>query len=202
MIRRVVRAASGIPALFDALRWILEGGFRGHHSVFQRELFDANLVTLDIGCGTGQWTHRFAPDRYLGLDITAEYLIAARRRHPGHTFVLADGRCLPIQSHSIGRILVSGVLHHLDDDTATQVLRECVRVLEPGGMLVVWEDIPTSPWTNPVGHLAHRLDNGDFIRTPGEYQSLLVEFCDLQSTRTFRSGFMDYAVFLCQPRTR
>lgn len=201
MIRRAVQAMSAVPAVFDFLRWILEGGFRGHESVFQNELRDDSGTTLDLGCGTGQWSGRFAASEYVGVDIVPDYLSAARGKHPEHTFLLADGRSLPLKTESIKRVLISGVLHHLDDLTAADVLAECVRVLAPTGTLVVWEDIPTSPWTNPVGHLAHRLDNGDFIRPPDEYRRLLSADCHVASERTFRSGFMDYAVFVCAKPT-
>lgn len=198
MIRRAVQAMSAVPAIFDFLRWILEGGFRGHESVFQNELQDESGTTLDLGCGTGQWSGRFSDSEYVGVDIVPEYVSAAHRKHPEHTFLLADGRSLPLKTETIGRVLISGVLHHLDDRSATDVLAECVRVLEPMGTLVVWEDISTSPWTNPIGQMAHRLDNGDFIRRPDEYRSLLAANCRIVTERTFRSGFMDYVVFACE----
>lgn len=198
MIRAMVRRLSETPLVFDALRWILEGGFIGHRSIFESELAERSGLALDLGCGTGQWSSRFASDKYLGVDLVPEYLIAAKRKHPSHEYILADGCRLPLSDQSVSLILISGVLHHLDETIARHVLLECSRVLRNDGRLVVWEDVPVPVWRNPIGHLAHCLDNGSFIREADQYVRLLEHRFKIRSTRKLRSGFMNYVVFDCR----
>lgn len=202
MIRTLIRRLSEIPSVFDALRWILEGGFFGHRSIFDKELAQQGGLVLDLGCGTGQWSTRFACDRYIGIDVVPEYLIAAKVKHPQHEFVLADGRLLPLSDRSVSQIMISGVLHHLSDEAAHDVLLECSRVLRHDGRLIIWEDVPVSVWRNPIGHLAHCLDNGSFIREADEYADLLRRCFEVHSSRKLRSGFMNYVAFDCRLATK
>ncbi len=95
--------------------------------------------------------------------------------------------------------MISGVLHHLDDELANRVLAEAARVVRPGGTVVIWEDIP-APWWNLVGHLIHRLDLGNHIRTPDSYARLIRNHLDIIETSPFRSGAMDYQLFRARTR--
>ncbi|MBN1510467.1 MAG: class I SAM-dependent methyltransferase, partial [Phycisphaerae bacterium] len=48
-----------------------------------RPFIDGGRV-LDMGCGTGSLADIVAPQQYLGVDIDAESVRLARRRHPDH----------------------------------------------------------------------------------------------------------------------
>lgn len=204
---RVVRWLASIPTVFDGLRWILEGGYHGHETVFQQELnpvatASSSAGILDLGCGTGLHAARFCSEQYHGIDLSDAYIKAARRKHPTYSFECADARKLPFADGHFHTVLISGVLHHLNDNDALSVLKEAARVLSPDGRVVIWEDIPTvGPW-NFVGALIHRLDQGQWIRTPASYRQLIDQSFAIHNERCFRSGFMDYAVFRASPRTK
>lgn len=207
-MRSLVNLLAGIPAVFDLLRWILEGGFSGHQSVFNNELsftqdrqaVGTDGVILDLGCGTGQHAEQFDEVRYLGLDLSATYLAAAKANHPRRLWCQADATQLPFRTQSIHTIMICGLLHHLDDATVSRTLSEASRVLADGGCLVVWEDVPTEKLWNLPGMLAHRFDLGNYIRPGNGYRALLEQSFQVVSERKMRSGFMDYAVFVCKPR--
>ncbi|MFO0980001.1 MAG: class I SAM-dependent methyltransferase [Planctomycetaceae bacterium] len=191
---------ASMPTVFDGLRWILEGGYRGHKSVLKGELRDTLSAStqnrvLDLGCGTGIHAPHFSPGRYQGVDVSASYIQAARRKFAGYQFDLADARTLKFEDGSFQTVLISGVLHHLNDEDATAVLSEAARMLSNGGVAVIWEDIPCRSAWNIVGSLIHRLDQGKWIRTPSRYRELLAPWFHLESERSFRSGVMDYVVF-------
>lgn len=197
MIRALVRRLAALPSVFDLLRWMLEGGYRGHTKLLRERLPSGAGRVLDCGCGTGIYAAHFDPAEYVGVDISATYVSAARHKFHGHSFQVADATQLPFESGVFERAFASGVLHHLDDDTAIQVLSELDRVLTANGLLVVWEDIPAKRWWNLVGKLIHRLDMGEFIRRSDEYRDLLKLRFDIQEASWMRSGFMDYAVYCC-----
>lgn len=199
MIRWMVRKLAQQPAAFDGLRWMLEGGYAGHQSVFHQELSGRIDRILDLGCGTGICSRFFATDAYVGADCSSEYLRAAARKYPEYQFILADAAQLPFTDASIPVCMISGVLHHLPDETVHRALSEVSRVLQPEGRLVIWEDIP-SAWWNLPGHIIHALDAGRHIRTPEEYRQLLAQHLEIASNRRIRSGIMDYVVFSCTNR--
>lgn len=193
-----VRRLASVPGLFDALRWTLEGGYRGHHRVVQRFLSQGGR-TLDLGCGTGIYSRFFTPDRYCGVDISPAYIAAAKAKFPTHRFEVQDATATSFSTAGFDACMISGVLHHLDDELAAQVLSEVSRVVKPGGVVVIWEDIPAA-WWNLVGHAIHRLDLGSHIRTPQGYRELIQGTLDVTHSESMRSGAMDYQVFIATPR--
>jgi ubiquinone/menaquinone biosynthesis C-methylase UbiE len=195
-----VEALASSPRVFDALRWLLEGGYAGHHAVIARELRTATGPALDIGCGTGVFAGRFDPVDYLGIDICPAYIQAAQRKHPGHRFAVMDARRLELPDRSQSRAFISGMLHHLSDDDVAAVLKEILRVLRPSGRLVIWEDVPTRSRGNLIGRAIHSLDLGDRIRPPAGYRALIEPWFVIEAESAMHSGCMDYVVFRCVPR--
>jgi SAM-dependent methyltransferase len=199
MQRSLVRRLADVPRLFDALRWILEGGYRGHHHVIQEHLLGAGR-TLDLGCGTGIHAGFFPPDAYVGADINPTYIQAAQSRFPAHRFVVQDVTLASFEDAEFDACMICGVLHHLDDQEAGRLLQRAARAVRAGGKVVIWEDIPASRW-NVVGNVIHSLDLGRHIRTPEGYRSLLEKHLTIDHSAAMRSGAMDYQVFVGVPRT-
>jgi SAM-dependent methyltransferase len=198
MLRRCVNLLATQPPLLHAARWILEGGFHGHHSVFKNELHHCPEPVLDVGCGSGTHAVHWQPDCYCGIDVDLKSLAAARRKFPQHHFAQADASHLPFPAQSFGTVMICGVLHHLPDHTVLQVLQECRRVVQPQGRWVIWEDIPIQHPLNLPGAIVHCLDQGQFIRPINRLLQLLQTATNDISYRCLRSGCMDYAVFRLQ----
>lgn len=199
MLRPLVNALARQPPIFDALRYLLEGGFREHHRLLQQYLPAGTGRVLDIGCGTGIYAAHFAPADYLGIDVSADYVQAAARRCPDHRFVVMNACHMQLPDQPFAAAFISGVLHHLSDSEATALLQGAARVVRHGGRLLIWEDIPAQ-WWNPVGQVAHALDLGSHIRRPGQYRQLIEANAQILESHTLRSGFMDYVVFVCSIR--
>ena len=100
---------------------------------------------LDVGCGTGTLAvaaARAAPGvTVTGLDADASILTRARRRAAasGLEIRFDEGRstALPYADASFDVVLSTLFFHHLPDDGKRQTAAEIVRVLRPGGRLVV-----------------------------------------------------------------
>jgi SAM-dependent methyltransferase len=92
-----------------------------------------SLPVLDLGCGKGNYLRQFGPGS-VGIDVSTPNLEHCRRL--GLRIMSADlNRELPFPSGSFPAILCSHVLEHVD--APINLLRECRRVLQPGGLLVL-----------------------------------------------------------------
>ena len=91
---------------------------------------------LENGCGVGMYVERLAPfgGKIFGLEYDFERAAEAGARSPG--IVNAAGERLPYPDASFDLILSHEVLEHVADDA--QAVREMVRVIRPGGRIVIF----------------------------------------------------------------
>jgi SAM-dependent methyltransferase len=104
-----------------------------------REILDGLSVgvALDAACGTGRHAEYLASlgHAVIGVDSSPEMLEHARAKVPGGKFHEADLHELPLEDDSVDLIVCAIALTHVPE--LTPVLEEFVRVLRPGGHLVI-----------------------------------------------------------------
>ena len=139
---------------------------------------------LDIGCGTGVLLEMLAsryPEAVLaGIDPVRGMLTVARERLENNVFLQqAWAEALPFREESFAVVVSCNMFHYIR--TPEQALRETLRVLSPGGTLIVtdWCD---DYFTCKICDLFLRAFNQAHFRTYGER-----ECCDLLAS----SGFKD-----------
>lgn len=113
---------------------------------------------LDAGCGGGGMPLSFAEEaRYVaGIDIVDRFRdagtrLAAERAFANLSFAQADGQSLPFRTATFDAVLSHAVIEHVAD--ASRYLRECSRVLKPGG----WMYLSTAPYLSFAGAHLPRL---------------------------------------------
>lgn len=95
---------------------------------------------LDVGCGNGFIAHHLTAllgTKVVGLDV-------AQTTDAQIEYLCYEGGRFPLPDHSFDAVLLCYVLHHTQDLRA--VLIEVRRVLRAGGLIVVYEDIPSGIW--------------------------------------------------------
>jgi ubiquinone/menaquinone biosynthesis C-methylase UbiE len=128
--------------------WLLENRWRRHYRGPERvaeacALHPGDRV-LEIGCGSGLFTPALAARcaHLTALDLEPRYLATAadRTAHLSHvTLLQGDMQALPCQGASMDVVvLISALTESLRPVAA---LQEAVRVLRPGGRVVVGEEM-------------------------------------------------------------
>ena len=91
---------------------------------------------LDAGCGTGSTLAHLTPrGRPIGVDLAPEALAFCQKR--GVVAARAALESLPFQDAAFSCVTSFDVLYHQWVEDDLRALRELVRVLEPGGLLVL-----------------------------------------------------------------
>lgn len=169
-----IRAALSSPWVYDAFQWLM--GSRAARTEFTERVVrpPSRARILDVGCGTGDLL-AFLPTgaEYWGWDVSRAYINAARARFGsrGHfvsgLITEADVMAMP----PFDLVIACGVLHHLDDDAATTLLRLGRMALRHGGRFVSL-DCAVVPGQNPMARLLIDLDRGQNVRHPEGYLDL------------------------------
>lgn len=115
---------------------------------------------LDFGCGVGRLTQALAPhfDEVDGVDISPSMIALAEKynRHAGRCkYYLNDRDSLALfQDHEFAFIYSNITLQHMEPRYSKKYLKECLRVLAPGGLLVF--QLPSHPREPQTGHRGFR----------------------------------------------
>src|SRR5437667_1150 len=123
------------------------------------EIVGTQGKVCEIGCGPGQIA-RYLQDRQVsmcGVDLSEEMVKWARRLSPDISFQRGDMRALEIPDASLAGIVCFYTIIHLKRKDVPHALSEMLRVLKPGGRLLLsfhggdgelhrdqWYDMPVS----------------------------------------------------------
>ncbi len=120
------------PSTYDAWYDTPRGAWIGEteYALARRQLAaQPGETLLDVGCGTGWFTRRFAADGFItaGLDPNPEWLTYARAHsEPGVYWVDGDARALPFADNSFDCVVSIAALCFIPDEQ--QAVAEIVRV--------------------------------------------------------------------------
>lgn len=147
-IARANRWFGGVRALHTGLAALLPPGDRP----------DACSL-LDVGTGAGDLplaARRWGSARGIAFTVAgadSHPAAAVLSRNAGVPSLRAVGNALPFQDQQVDIILLSQVIHHLDDDGAVAVLREAHRVAARGVIIADLHPTPLAGLAFRVGGL-------------------------------------------------
>ena len=106
------------------------------------------LRLLDIGCGTGRFLdfvkQAWPRLQITGLDMSDAYVRHARRhlrRWSRTRFVVGKAEAIPFPDSSQDAVTSIFLFHELPPKVRRSALRECARVLKPGGRLIIQDSL-------------------------------------------------------------
>ncbi len=145
-----------IAGRYDTVDWLIPSRWRRQAARL------AGGRVLEVGIGTGL-NLPFYSDRcqeILGIDISTGMLAKAKERVPlcraPVTLAIMDVQALPLEADSFDSVLTAFVFCTVPEPAAG--LRECRRVLKPGGRLILLEHMGSEnkllrqmmDWLNPL----------------------------------------------------
>lgn len=91
---------------------------------------------LEVGGGQSGLSKLLYPESHVtNIDIDPRYAEAESNQLDGRKFVAGDATDMPFEDNSYDMVTMFDLLEHIHDDTA--VARETLRVLKPGGTVLV-----------------------------------------------------------------
>lgn len=102
-------------------------------AAYLERFFESNDRILDIGAGIGSIEERFPNYDIIGIDISRGMIRTARERVES-TFLVGDGRALPINTEAIDTVCFVATLEFIPE--IETVLDEALRVLRTNGTLI------------------------------------------------------------------
>jgi SAM-dependent methyltransferase len=129
---------------------------------------------LDLGCGPADILPLLAHVDYTGVDSNAWYIQSASRRFREKARFLCADACtvdLGASSGTFDVVIATGVLHHLEDSKAKQLIDVAYWALSKGGRFVTMDGCRVPNQGAVVEWLLNN-DRGQFVRPQQEYERL------------------------------
>ena len=127
---------------YNQLDWVGRKGYI--QTIVEAGEFQSSDRVLDLGTGTGAVAHAIAPfvAEVVGVDISPQMLEQARAsRAANEVFEEGTAHDLHFPDHWFDKVTARMIFHHLIE-TGEQAMRECYRVIRPGGMMILSEGVP------------------------------------------------------------
>jgi len=133
-----------------------------------------DMKVLDVGCGTANILSALPDVEYLGIDSNPKYIDKARRRFGTRgQFEVLDVNDPSFKDFgTFDRVLLIGVLHHLDVGEVRNLLKSLSTCLGREGRLVTFDNALIE-WQHPIARFLAKADRGRFSRSPEHYRRLL-----------------------------
>jgi SAM-dependent methyltransferase len=131
---------------------------------------------LDLGCGPGTFLPYLDYKNYLGVDLDPDSILYAQEKYKSRQnthFIIAPAQSFKLPDvYSETRFdiaLSNGLIHHLDDSTAIEMLEKAKKSLTDSGRFVSFDPVfvNNQHW---LSRFVTRCDRGRFVRTPNQYK--------------------------------
>lgn len=145
---------------------------------------------LDAGCGAGRMARHLTDRgcRVVGVDLSPRMVAAGRRAHPDLDLSVASLLDLPFEDGRFAGALLWYSTIHTPDEHLQALLAEVVRVVRPGGLLLLGFQAGTGSrdLAEAYGRHGHDVVLERFLRTPDTMAALLAASGAVEVARLVR----------------
>jgi SAM-dependent methyltransferase len=196
-----VRAVLSHPRVYSSFQSLM--GARKFRTNFVSQFVRPfpRMAVIDIGCGPADILAYLTDVNYWGFDISEAYIERARNAFG------TRGRfhCKQLQVDDLDRsprfdvALAIGLLHHLDDKVALNLLQLAHRALKPGGRLLT-VDPCLDPSQSPIARFLIRHDRGQNVRDKVGYEALALKVFEAPKAVVSHQAWIPYThcIIECQ----
>jgi SAM-dependent methyltransferase len=162
----------------------------------------AGLTVLDVGCGPAYTIRYFPQPLYYGFDVSQQYIEYAKSRFSanGHFICGLFDEAALATLPPVDVVLLMGLLHHLDDESAEELLALAKRALKPDGQLVTLDGCHEVSRSRLAKYFLDK-DRGKYVRNQAGYENIAKRvFPQVQSTVREDFFFIPYPALVLQCR--
>jgi 2-polyprenyl-3-methyl-5-hydroxy-6-metoxy-1,4-benzoquinol methylase len=175
-IPKMILTQSNFPRLWLLFQRLI-GGTKDKQSI-ALSTWNGRHKILEIGCSVGNIADAFRSlpgIAYTGIDIDGKAINVAQRRFAGTAFRFLEES---IEEHAQSKsrydyILVAGMLHHVDDAMATDILRTTRFLCSPGATVLIYDPDTLMPSDPALVRWYYKLEQGKFRRPHTESEALI-----------------------------
>lgn len=163
--------------VYSTIQYLM--GARAGWKNFVERFVQANSqsLILDIGCGPADILEYLPQDiQYWGFDVSSDYIKKAQQKYKarGSFFAKSLDEADLAKMPKFDRVIMVGVLHHLDDVIAHQVIRLSHSALKDGGKLVTVDPCYKAN-QNIFARFLISKDRGQNVRNESGYKQLIAD---------------------------
>lgn len=146
-----------------------------------RQHYKGERRVIEVGCSIGNIARSLIKEHdleYVGLDIDTGALDFARKwfaPYPNFSFSDQSLQDVAATGARFDLVCVTGVLHHVPDDVAQDMLDGARAVAAKGARLLMFDPIPLRAGDGPVYGLIHKLEQGEFLRPPARLREMITK---------------------------
>lgn len=169
-----LRALLSFPSVYNLFQTVVGAQKWRKQFIHETVRAKAGDKFVDVGCGPAKMIDWLPPVRYVGWDVSEDYINHARKQYGSRgVFLVGNTKTLrgnaELQHADI--VMCCGVLHHLNDDEAIDLINLAFEVLKPGGRFVAM-DPAYYPGQSKLSKWVVSKDRGMNIRDEASYRAL------------------------------
>lgn len=182
--------------IFDKFRSFVHNNFKDEKSIIKK-YFDKDKITLDFGCGAGQFSILFNPKTYYGVDTDARYIRFCKSNYRVKFLLINNSPPYSFKDKSFEQILISAVIHHIDDKSLLIILKELKRILKADGRIMIIDHFTRKNQKNILCKLLISLDRGKYFRDLNNIMRLCPKYFKIKKREIFKNDiYKDYVLIL------
>jgi SAM-dependent methyltransferase len=137
---------------------------------------ETDMKILDIGCGPANILNFYPKVKYLGFDLSREYIENAKKRFGdrGEFFCAEVNRNNLKDPATFDLVTALNIMHHLNDEEVIELLNLAKDALKIGGRMVTSDGCKVKG-DSFISSIILSLDRGKYIRSREAYENLILQ---------------------------